>query len=170
MQIVFKKIEELKRADYNPRKISERELQKLQNSIKSFGCVEPLVINIHAGRENIIINGHQRLKAAELVGFKEMPCIEVDLEKEKEIALNLALNKIRGEWDERKLAQSLSELSGKDEIQLTGFDEQELKCLMQLIELGKEPIFAKNIKEEYLPKNELGIEPGDIIEIDKSTK
>jgi len=84
------KISELKRAEYNPRKISDREMEKLKRSISTFGFVEPVIINKHSGRENTVIGGHQRINAAEALGIAEVPYYPVDLPLAKEKALNIA--------------------------------------------------------------------------------
>jgi ParB/RepB/Spo0J family partition protein len=83
-------------APYNPRKISEQQLEALARSMKEFGVVDPVISN----RDGTVIGGHQRIRAAERLGLSELPVIYVDLPKEKEKALNLALNRISGEWDE----------------------------------------------------------------------
>jgi len=83
----------------NPRKISDDMLFKLRQSIKEFGFVDPLIIN----KDNEVIGGNQRLKAAVEEGIEEVPVVVVELSRDKEKALNLALNKIQGEWDEELL-------------------------------------------------------------------
>jgi len=70
MEILQVPIEELKANDRNPRKIKRSELESLKNSIKEFGFQEPVIANRHPGRENIIIGGHQRTKAAEALKGK----------------------------------------------------------------------------------------------------
>ena len=96
MEIVKVKINELKAAEYNPRKMSEKEVQDLTDSIKEFGLVEPIVVNNYPGRENIIVGGHQRFNIAKQEGFTEMPVVYVSLDEKKEKELNLRLNKNLG--------------------------------------------------------------------------
>ncbi len=169
LTIVWKKIEELKPAEYNPRKFSDKELKKLKKSISAFGFVEPIVINSFPGRENVVIGGHMRLQAAKELNITKVPVVEVSLSPDKERALNLALNKIKGEWDEKKLIEALLELEKENEdiLPLTGFEEKEIEYLLELQQLEKETIYA-SAPEDRLPdnKNQLGIEPGDIVEID----
>lgn len=80
-------------ATYNPRKDlkpNDTEYQKIKKSILEFGFVSPLVIN----KDMTVIGGHQRLKVLQELGFENVECIVVDLDKTKEKALNIALNKI----------------------------------------------------------------------------
>ncbi len=130
-KIEHRQIDSLKFAEYNPRKISPEELEKLKNSLKEFGFVQPAVIN----KDGVIIGGHQRIKAAKELGIKEVPCAVLDIDKKKEKILNLALNKISGEWDEDKLKkifeQLQSDTSGAEDILLTGFDSTEIDLLFR---------------------------------------
>lgn len=80
-------------ATYNPRKNlkpNDLEYQKIKKSILEFGFVSPLVVN----KDMTVIGGHQRLKVLQELGFESVECIIVDLDKTKEKALNVALNKI----------------------------------------------------------------------------
>ena len=128
---------EIKLSDYNPRRISPEEVQHLKNSIKQFGFVSPIIINL---RNNRIIGGHQRYKVLLDEGVEELFLLKLgdigwcfsdnDLKIDDDVgekALNLALNKIKGEWDEYKLNNILEELSldGLD-ISLTGFERQDI--------------------------------------------
>ena len=60
MKIVQRKTAELIGAEYNPRKISEKQKKDLRESLEKFGFVDPVIVNTHPERENIIIGGHQR--------------------------------------------------------------------------------------------------------------
>lgn len=115
-------ISSLKGMEGNPRKITKTEFEKLKKSIKEFGCVAPIIIN----KDNTIISGHQRLQASIELGFKEIEYIRVDLSEEKAKILNVALNKLGGEFDPEKLNKFLEEI---EDIELTGFSEKELKDL-----------------------------------------
>ena len=79
MKIIDIKVELLLEAEYNPRVMNEQEIERLKNSIKKFGIVEPLVVN----KDYTIIGGHQRLKALKELGFKEVPCFVLDLTRRK---------------------------------------------------------------------------------------
>ena len=91
-------------AEYNPRQLSEAQHQDLTDSIKRFGLVDPLIINTHKDRKNILIGGHQRCRIAKELKYKTVPCVEVDLTPDKERELNIRLNKNSGEWDYDALA------------------------------------------------------------------
>lgn len=114
-------IDELKPADYNPRVIDSAELEKLKASIRHHGFVEPIVVN----KDMTIIGGHQRVKAAREIGLMNIPAAVVDLPKDKERTLNLALNKISGGWDEEKLRAMLVAMSD-EERRMAGFDQAEI--------------------------------------------
>jgi hypothetical protein len=119
-------IAKLKPAGYNPRHISDEELESLVRSIREFGLVDPIVAN----KDHTIIGGHQRWRAAKIAGLETVPVVYVDLTKDKEKALNLALNRISGEWDEAKLRTLVDELAGDGfDLELTGFTNDELDWL-----------------------------------------
>jgi DNA modification methylase len=117
-----------KAAPYNPRQISDHDLEALRRSLRFFGTVEPIVVNRRSDR---IVGGHQRVRAAEQEGIETMPVVYVDLDDPSEKQLNLALNRIHGEWDEAKLEEVLRELEalGAD-LDLTGFSEAEIEALL----------------------------------------
>jgi len=114
-------------APYNPRRIEESEFEALRRSLREFGIVEPVIVNRATER---VVGGHQRAKAAEAESIEDLPVIFVELDERREKALNLALNKISGEWDEPLLRTILSELAGADEIDLTGFGQEEVERLL----------------------------------------
>lgn len=124
------KITDLKPADYNPRVElvpGLPEYEKLKQSILEFGFVDPPIFNIQTGN---LVGGHQRVTVAKDLGlFDEIEVSVVDLPLKKEKALNVALNKISGRWDEEKLTLLLKELDGEN-LQLTGFDEDEINDLI----------------------------------------
>lgn len=116
---------DLKLDPKNPRTISAHEFESLQRSIDQFGFVEPCVVN---KRNMVVVGGHQRLRAASALGIDRVPVVWVDLDEKHQHALNIALNKISGEFDKDVLAELILELD--DELlSLTGFDESELESL-----------------------------------------
>lgn len=121
----------LKPSEYNPRKDlqpEDEEYIKIKNSILEFGYVAPVIINA----DMTVIGGHQRLKVLKELGYEEIQCIVVDLDKNKEKALNLALNKISGEWDNDKLEAILAELKETDiDINVTGFSNDEIDDILK---------------------------------------
>jgi len=91
-------------AEYNPRELTQDQHQDLKDSITRFGFVDPLIVNTHKERKNILVGGHQRLKIAKELGYKDVPCVEVNLTPTKEKELNVRLNKNTGQWDWDALA------------------------------------------------------------------
>lgn len=132
MTIEKLKVEQLLPADYNPRKDlkpGDAEYEKLKRSIEQFGYVEPVIWNKTTGR---VVGGHQRLKVLLDMGITEVECVVVEMDEEKEKALNIALNKISGEWDKDKLALLISDLQGADfDVSLTGFESAEIDALFK---------------------------------------
>ena len=131
MQVDKIPIGQLNPATYNPRKDlqpGDPEYEKLKRSMQEFGYVEPIVWNKRTGN---IVGGHQRYKVLLDMGMSEVDCVVVDLDETKEKALNLALNKIQGDWDYLKLKDILQELdTGEFDLELTGFDMDEIEDLM----------------------------------------
>lgn len=118
-------------APYNPRRDlqpGDPEYINLARSIEEFGCVQPLVWNKRTGT---LVGGHQRFKVLLERGARTVDVSVVDLPLEREKALNLALNKISGDWDPGKLAELLEELTQIPDfdVALTGFDAPEIDAL-----------------------------------------
>lgn len=123
MEIVMRKISELKPAEYNPREITVEQADQLEASLREFGAVDPAIVNIHSKRKDKIIGGHQRIKiASERLGWEEYPCVQIKLTKKKERELNIRLNKNVGQWDWDKLANEFD----LPELTDWGFSEKEL--------------------------------------------
>lgn len=122
MIIESRKLSELNPAVYNPRKElkpGDSEFEKLKHSIESFGYVELIVVNNRTG--NTVISGHQRLSVLKHLGYNEAECVIVDTDAESEKALNIAMNKVSGDWDKDKLALLIADLQGADfDVSLTG--------------------------------------------------
>ena len=150
-------------AEYNPRKISEEEFQKLQYSIENHGIIDPIIINL---KNMHIIGGHQRFDVLVNMNYDEdlnllklgdigWVFTNTDLkvkDSNYEKAMNLSLNKISGEWDEDKLKPLLEDLqlSGLD-IELTGFSDFELESLFleeEIIIPDEEPSFDESIADD----------------------
>jgi DNA modification methylase len=133
MRIQKMRLSELNPAGYNPRKAlrsGDPEYEKLKRSMEQFGYVELIVVN--AANGNTVISGHQRLTVLTDMGVAEEDCVLVELSEDKEKALNIAMNKISGEWDKDKLALLITELQGQDfDISLTGFEPAEIDDLFK---------------------------------------
>ena len=124
MNVKKRKVDELKLYPGNPRTMSEDQFEALKRSLREFGLVQPLVIN----SQDEVIGGNQRLEALRQLGISEVEVVVVDLPASRERALNIALNKIQGEWDYRLLKEFVSDLTA-EEVELTGFTTEELEEL-----------------------------------------
>ena len=139
----FKKlnIADLVPASYNPRKAlkpGDAEYEKIKNSITEFGYVEPVIVNT----DMTIIGGHQRVTVLSDLGYKDIDCIVIDIDKTKEKALNIALNKITGEWNKELLEDLIKDLKSSDfDVAFTGFDPPEIEQLFN-------SVHDKNITED----------------------
>lgn len=129
MQFQKINLEQLVVANYNPRKSlqpGDVEFEKIRRSIQEFGYVDPIIVN----KDYTIIGGHQRATVLKALGYTEVDVVLVEVDKVKEKALNIALNKISGEWQMDKLKELLLELEQQIDLGMTGFDDEEFKELL----------------------------------------
>jgi len=152
MKIIQKKVSELKRADYNPRKMSGRQFEALKSSLKEDGFLQPVVFNTFKGRENIIISGHQRVDAWREMGNDTVPAIAVKVNKAREKRLNIRFNKIMGEFEENTLTANFV----PEELLLAGFEQDEINDLFSL-SLDTEGLLPDMTVQE--PKMKLNVCP-----------
>ena len=125
---------DLRPAAYNPRKklkAGDKEYEKIKNSIQEFGYVEPIIVNYNM----TVIGGHQRLTVLKDLGYTEVECVVLHIEDEHKVkALNVALNKITGAWNEQLLADLLVDLQSADfNTDLTGFEPAEIDQLFSKV-------------------------------------
>ena len=99
MQIKLKNINDLIPSEHNSRKNTKKQQKQLSESLKKFGCVEPIIVNEHKDRYNIIIGGHFRVEELKKLNIKEVECVIVNLPLELEKELNIRLNANTGEWN-----------------------------------------------------------------------
>lgn len=135
-------IDSLKPAAYNPRKKlkkGDKEYEKIKKSIVEFGYVDPIIVNF----DGTVIGGHQRLTVLSDLGYKEVQCVQVRIEDENKVkALNVALNKITGAWNEELLADLMVDLQDADfNLDLTGFEAPEIDQLFS-------KVHNKEVKED----------------------
>ncbi len=146
------KIDTLVPAEYNPRKKlkpGDSEFEKIKNSINEFGYVDPVIVN----KDLTVIGGHQRISVLKILGFTEIDCVIIDIDKTKEKALNIALNKISGEWNKELLADLIKDLQSLEyNVSLTGFDPPEIDQLFN-------DVHSKEIKEDDFDVDEALKEP-----------
>jgi len=131
MRIEKISIDKIIPADYNPRQDlqpADEKYKSILKSINEFSLVEPLVWNEKTGH---IVGGHQRFKILKSSGYKEVDVSVVNLSLSEEKVLNLALNKVQGEWDFPKLKDLLQDLdTGEININLTGFQDKDIETLI----------------------------------------
>ena len=154
-------VETLRPATYNPRKklkAGDKEYEKIKNSILEFGYVEPIIVNY----DMTVIGGHQRLTVLKDLGYAEVQCVVVDIQDENKVkALNIALNKIMGAWDENLLAGLLVDLQTANfNTDFTGFEAPEIDQIMTRVH-------DKNSKDDDFDVDaalaeESFVKPGDI--------
>lgn len=127
-------VDALRPVAYNPRKklkAGDKEYEKIKNSILEFGYVEPIIVNY----DMTVIGGHQRLTVLKDLGYTEVQCVEVHIEDENKVkALNIALNKITGAWNEQLLADLIVDLqSANFNTDFTGFEAPEIEQLFSKV-------------------------------------
>ncbi|MGZ0042078.1 site-specific DNA-methyltransferase [Paenibacillus ottowii] len=131
MEIRVLPIEQINAAAYNPRvdlQPGDVEYEKLKQSIETFGYIDPIIWNERTGN---MVGGHQRYKImVNELEHTELTVSVVDLDDQQEKLLNLALNKVSGNWDDEALYRLLDDLeqSGAN-LALSGFDLKEFEDL-----------------------------------------
>ena len=159
MNIKVLDINSIKPSEFNPRiqlDVGSEEFQKIKESIIEFGLVEPLLVN----EVNMsIIGGHQRYSVLKFLGYKEVPCVLInEPDEEREKALCVGLNKIKGEWDNDKLTALLNETGVNESI--TGFDKTEDDLNQYLVD--EEDIDEEDVDEEDIDGGNTMIKVGHI--------
>lgn len=166
MEITKLPLSKINPAPHNPRKDlqpDDPEYRQIEASIDGFGFVEPLVWNRRTGN---LVGGHQRFKILVRKGYRGIEVSVVDLDLEREKALNIALNKVQGTWDKEKLAVLLDELSRVPDfnIESTGFSPVEISQLMdRYMQTGDEDDF--DVEEIAESIEEPVTQEGDLIEL-----
>ncbi|WP_307190160.1 ParB N-terminal domain-containing protein [Geomicrobium sp. JCM 19039] len=152
MEIIKMELHELNAADYNPRidlKPGDKEFEKIKRSIESFGLVEPIVYN---KRTKNVVGGHQRLKVLLELGWTSTKVSVVDLSEDEEKTLNIALNKIEGDWDYNKLSVLLQGIVDTNlDITLTGFNSEDLA---EILDMQVEDGVVEDVKDDEFPFDE----------------
>lgn len=165
MRIEKVALKDLVSPNYNPRTITDKEMEKLKRSIKEFGYCDPLIVN---DVDNNIIGGNQRFEAMKQLGFKEAEVSYVHITDPNKVkALNLRLNKMSGDWDTQKLNDIIQELEiNHFDLSITGFDdfdeEIEFKTLLDKVEFVEEK--PKPKKSEPIINESINDEPVDLDE------
>lgn len=149
MKVEYLPIDELKPAEYNPRRITPADRRDIKNSLDKFGFAEPIIVNRNPERMNVIVGGHQRVTVAkEELGYTEVPCVFVNLPLKEEKELNVRLNKNQGRWDTEILQQYFN----KDFLKDVGFLDSELSFWMTDFQKKFNSITNKNCDMPIIPK------------------
>jgi DNA modification methylase len=157
LAVTYQSVEKLNPAPYNPRKWSEDAIAQLTESIKSFGLVDPILVNSATDRKNVVIGGHFRLKVAKDLGIKEVPVVYIDIpdiEREKE--LNIRLNKNLGDWDYELLAEFDETL-----LSTIGFDSEEIDAIFDQV-VDEPETFDLEKELRKLDINTITVQKGDV--------
>lgn len=147
MDIINIALKDLKPYENNPRK-NDDAVKYVAESIKEFGFKVPIVID----KNNVIVAGHTRYKAAKKLKMSEVPCIIADdLTDEQIKAFRLADNKVaeKSEWDFDLLNTELDDIIDLD-MELFGFED----ALQDDAEEAVEDEFEVELPAE--PKSKLG--------------
>ena len=160
MNIVYVPIEDLKLSEYNPRQMTEKQAADLEASIRKFGLVDPLIVNRHPERKNVVIGGHQRLKVARACGIDTVPVVYIELDEGQEKELNLRLNKNTGEWDLELLASFDPEL-----LKLVGWSDEELDGIFNFDGNGGQDNDGKDADRVPEPPAEPKSSYGDLFQL-----
>ena len=159
METKVMKLADIVPADYNPRvqlNPGDTEYEALRKSIQKFGLVEPLIVN---SRNNVLIGGHQRMAVLKDMGVEETEVIAVDLDDQQEKTLNIALNKIEGDWDYQKLEKVIADLTPED-YSFTGFSDDEIDSIIGLGKETEEHLEAIASETESAPAEDTEDKPG----------
>ena len=151
MNVVLMNISDIRPYEKNPRKNDEA-VKYVAESIKEFGFKVPIVVD----KDNVIVAGHTRYKAAKKLKLIEVPCVVADDLTEEQIkAYRLADNKVaeKAQWDFDLLAEEIGALSDFDMI-VFGFEE--------ILEETEEELEAEEDGYEVELPEETRSKPGDI--------
>jgi len=161
MEIVKIPVSKITPAPYNPRKIKPAVFEKLKESIRRFKVYSPLIVN---SRNYHVIGGNQRLRALRELGYAEVDVVLIDVPIEEEMALNLLLNKLSGEFIDPSLPPLYETLLKKPElIPYTGFELQEM---LRTIDLYSIPSPEELLEEKERGKNiKPRTHPGDLVKL-----
>jgi len=184
MQTQYVKLNDLRPADYNPRFMPAEEMANLKESILKDGFIEPIIINTRndqesGDRSNVIISGHQRrlalldliAKGHDILNLQgkgadtAVPCVPLDLSLEDEKQLNIRMNRIKGKWDDEKLADILVGLRGSANLEVrTGMKTEEIS---RLLDTRLQPIedALTEAESEAIEGQEPDSKPGTVYEL-----
>lgn len=148
MKIINIPINDLKEYENNSRTHSDEQIIQIVNSIKEFGFTNPLLID----NKNLIIAGHGRLLAAKKLDLKEVPTIVLNnLSEEQKKAYIIADNQLamNAGWDFEMLKNEIMTIADNIDLNLLGFNEQELANIIDGLELIEPELQEQEYKEVF---------------------
>ena len=150
MEIIYKKINELKPYENNSRTHDESQIKQICESIKEYGWTNPVLID----EKGMIIAGHGRVEGAKKLDIKEVPCIVLSgLTEAQKKAYVIADNKmaLNAGWNEELLKTELENLKELDfDLELTGFNIDEL-----------DELFKQDEEEQEIIEDDFDVEPSE---------
>jgi len=130
MKIEIADISSIKPYENNPRKLSEKAIEKVAMSLKEYGFRQPIVVD----KDRVIVAGHTRFRASKKLGLKQVPVSIIDNLTDEQInAYRIADNRTaeESEWDNELLKMEIKELEAKDfKLDLLGFNEDQLNDIL----------------------------------------
>ncbi len=163
LQVQHININELKASEFNPRTWSDHQLAKLRESIEKFGVVDPLIVNTHPSRKNIVIGGNMRLQVLQELKYTEVPVVELNLTERKERELNLRLNKTGGDWDYALLKEF-----DEDLLADVGFESEELDDVFAIEDTEEKASFDLKKELNKLDIKKITVQKGDVYQLGES--
>jgi hypothetical protein len=133
LAIVYRPVEQLQLGADNPRLHSEKQISQIAESIKTFGFLVPVLTD---GKLRVIC-GHGRVRAAKVIGIRELPTVSVEHLTEHQIkAFRIADNKLamNSQWDEKLLGEQLkflSEVELEFDLETVGFETGEIDVMIE---------------------------------------
>lgn len=162
MEITYRKVGELVPYINNARTHSDEQVAQICASIREYGWTNPVLID----ENGMIIAGHGRVMAAQRMKMDEVPCIVLSgLTEAQKKAYVIADNKmaLNAGWDDEKLKLELENLKELDfDLELTGFDSDELDQLLSLDDIEELPEDIDDVPE---PPKEAKSKLGDIYKL-----
>lgn len=154
------KTEDLEIVDFNPNEMSKSQIAHLKKTIKERGFMQPITVTPKEGEKDkyVVIDGAHRLNVFKELQRSVIPCYIVPDKKSIDIKIDLInLNKIKGEFNQKKYAALLESLNteiGKQEIKsLLNLEEEELKAYMNI---------ANNVDDDLKGTKEVSFSVRDI--------
>lgn len=165
ISLVYSAVADLKPAERNPRTHSDKQISQIADSIREFGCINPILVDA----DNKIVAGHGRVAAAKKLGLTEVPTTRIDhLTPAQLRAYAIADNKLaqNAGWDQELLAlefEYIAELDIDFDLTLTGFEVPEIDIL--LTDLGSADSDSVDEIPETDPGEPVVTRPGDLWQI-----